>query len=126
MEKDSKTPQNMNQVIAQTVEQTRAAIENYLGILQKSFPAAPWATMNLQANTDLSNKVKGYIEQNIAAVMEHAQKLMRAKDLQDVLKIQTEFMQAQLSSLSEQAKDITETTAKTATEAIKPPFGLSS
>jgi hypothetical protein len=126
MDKDSKTFESMDQIVSQTMEQTRSAMENFLGILQKSISAAPWAKMNLQANTDLSNKVKGYVEQNVAAVMDHAQKLTRAKDLQDVLKIQMEFMQAQLNSLTEQAKDIGETATKAATEAMKPPFGLSS
>lgn len=119
MENSSKPFEAMNQMMSQTMEQTRAAMENYFGILQKGMSAAPWVKMDLSANTDLNNKVKAYVEQNIAAASDYIKKLTEAKSLEDVLKRQTEFMQTQFKVFGEQAKDLGETAAKSATDAIK-------
>jgi hypothetical protein len=48
--------------------------------------------------------------------------LSRAKDIQDALRIQTEFMQAQLEEFGEQTKSLDEAFTKTATGAVKSPF----
>jgi len=61
----------------------------------------------------------GYAGQNIANAFGFAQKLTQAKDLPDLVRIQTEFMQTQLKSVSEQAKDLAESAGKVATDALK-------
>jgi hypothetical protein len=55
-----------------------------------------------------------------------AQKLTQAKDLQDLVRIQTEFFQTQLKSLTEQAKDLGKTATKAAAGRLKGPFTPSS
>ena len=53
-------------------------------------------------------------------------KLSRVKDFQEVFRIQTEFMQTQLNSLTEQARSLGDAYAKAATRATKMmPFGTS-
>ena len=120
MEKDKMPSSDMNAMMAQGVEQARVAMENYLQFFQKSMSATPWA------KTDLNKKLTGYAEQNVAKAFELAQRLTQAKDLQEVTRLQTEFFQAQLKSLTEQAKDITETATKTAGDAFKGPLKPSS
>ena len=73
--------------------------------------------------TELNKKVADYAQQNVAITFGFAQKLTQAKDLQDLVRIQTEFLQTQMKSLTEQAKDLSETTTKAATGAFK---GISS
>ena len=63
---------------------------------------------------------------NLASTFEFAQKLTRAKDLQELVQIQTEFMQTQLKALNQQAKDLGETANKGATAAFKGRSGPSS
>jgi phasin len=110
----SKTPaQDMSAMVAQNVEQARKAMENYLQFFQNGMSVSPWA------GTDLSRKLVSYTQQNVAAALEFAQRLTKAKDLQDVVQIQTEFFQSQLKSLTEQTKDIGEAAAKTAEAALK-------
>jgi hypothetical protein len=55
----------------------------------------------------------------ISTPLEFAQKLTQARDLQDVLRIKTEFLQTQMKSLTEQAKDLSETATKAAAGALK-------
>jgi phasin family protein len=49
-------------------------------------------------------------------------KLSQAKDLQDVIRIQTEFMQTQFNALTEQTRNLGDTLSKAATGAVKMPF----
>jgi hypothetical protein len=116
MEKSNKPSEDMNARVEQTMEQARGAMENYLNFLQKSMSASPWAV------TDLNKKVKSYAEQNVANASGFALKLTQAKNFQDVVRIQTEFMQTQLKALSEQAKDLGEIATKAATDALKSPL----
>jgi len=115
MEKSNKASEDTNARVAQTMEQARGAMESYLQFLLKGMLALPWA------DTDLNKKVKSYAEQNVANAFGFAEKLAKAKDFQDLVRIQTQFTQMQLKSLSEQAKDLGETAAKTTTDALKGP-----
>ena len=72
--------------------------------------------------TEFGEKLKSYAEKNIAATNEYVSKLSEAKDLQEVIRIQTEFMQTQFNVLGEQTKSLGEAFTKAATEAVKTPF----
>ena len=54
--------------------------------------------------------------QNIAAVHELVKRLSQAKNFEEALRIQTEFMQSQLNAFGEQAASFGETYAKEAAE----------
>jgi phasin len=117
----SKTPtQDMSAMMAQGVEQARGAMENYLKFFQNSMSASPWA------GTELNKKVTEFAQRNVDTAFEFAQKLTQAKDLRDLVSIQTEFFQSQLKSLTEQAKDLSETATKAAAGTLKGPFTPSS
>ena len=92
----------------QGVDQARIAIENYLNFFQNSMSATPWAS------TELNRKLTDYARQNVDTAFGYAQKLTQAKNLQDMLRIQTEYFQTQMKSLTEQAKDLAETATKAA------------
>jgi len=120
MAKDSIPLQNPNveakQAIEQTVKQTEGAMDNYFNLLQQTMSATPWG------KTDFGEKLKSFTEQNIAAAHDFIQKLSQARDFQDIIKIQTEYMQTQLSLFADQAKQLGEAYMKTAAGAFKPPF----
>ena len=107
------------QLAEHSIERAQGAMKNYLGWLQSTMSVAP------RGNTDLNKRLLDYAEENTAAAFEFVQKLTRAKNWEDVAKIQSEFMSTQLSSLNEQAKNIGETYTKTMGAAIKTPFGMS-
>jgi hypothetical protein len=60
-----------------------------------------------------------YTTENVAAAVALIQKLSQAKDLGDVVKIQTEFMSSQLNSFNEQTKTIVEICTKATQDATK-------
>ena len=113
LEKAKQSSQELNSVMTQTIEQARGAMDNYLRMFKSNMAAAPWA------GTDLNTKVMKCAEQNMTTAFDYAQRMTGAKNLQEVAAIQTEFFQSQLRSLTDQAKDISETATKTAANAFK-------
>ena len=120
MAKDPSPLQNLNvetkQAVEQTMRQAQGAMDNYFGLLQQTMSATPWG------KTDFGEKLKSFTEQNIATAQQHVQKLSQARNFQDIIKIQTEYMQTQLSLFADQAKQLGEAYMKTAAGALKPPF----
>ena len=64
--------------------------------------------------------MRSYTERNISAAGDFVHKLSQAKDFQDIIRIQTEYMQTQFSIWAEQTKGLTEAFIKAATTAVKP------
>ena len=120
MAKDEKSSEDLSKMASQTMKQASGAMENYLDFFQKSMSASPWA------GAEVNKKVADYAQQNVATAFGYAQKLTQAKDLQDVLRIQTEFLTMQMKSLTEQAKDLSETATKAVAGPLKGPFTPSS
>ena len=77
------------QAVEQTMEQTRGAVDNYFNFIQKTMSSYPLG------GTELGEMLRSYAEKNIAAANEYVRKLSEAKDLQEVIRIQTEFVQRQ-------------------------------
>ena len=71
--------------------------------------ALPWS------NTNLNRILLSNATQNVTATFAFVQKLSQAKNFQDVIKIQSEFMSAQLNSFNDQAKIIGEIYTQAAT-----------
>ena len=120
MAKDTKPGQDLNanakQVVEQTMEQMQAAVDNYFNFIQKTMSSYPLD------GTEFGEKLKSYAEKNIAATNEYVLKLSLAKDLQEAIRIQTEFVQTQFNAFGEQTKSLAETFTKAATEAVKMRF----
>jgi len=66
--------------------------------------------------------MKSHTEHNISAAQEFVHKLSQAKDFQDIIRIQTEFMQMQFKAFGDQTRSLTEAFTKTATSGMKTPF----
>jgi hypothetical protein len=124
MEKETRSFEGIGGIVSQALEQTRSAMDAYFGIVQKGMSAAP--KVNLTVDTGLFEKVKSFTDQNMAAATELSQRLLQAKDLPEIVKLHTDFMQAQFKLFAEQAKEIGETATRTATDTMMKPFNSSS
>lgn len=110
----------ISSMVEQGTEQIRKGIDRYVEFLKNSMGQAPiW-------NAEQINKYLGYAEKNSAQAFEFAAKLASAKDLSEAMKIQTEYLQAQMKNMTEQTKDIGDAIAKAMGAAIKSPFVASS
>ena len=117
-----KIPTDMLKMTEQTLEQVRAAIHSYLQFFQRAVPG------DVMGGSELADKILGNTERNVASAFEFAQRLVQVRDIQSLMSLQAEFVQAQMQAMTEQAKDLTETTTKALTERSKTPTkgGLSS
>jgi hypothetical protein len=107
--------ENAERTVKQAVEQTRGALDGYFSFMQKAISSFP------SGGTEFGEKLKSYAEQNIAAAQEFSGKLSQARDFQDIIRIQTEFMQAQFKAFGEQTKNLSDALTKTAVGAMKIP-----
>ena len=105
----------VERLVDKTVDQTRGAVDNYSDLMQKAFSFYP------VGGAELAERMKSYTEQNISAAGDFVHKLSKAKDFQEIIRIQTEFMQEQFSVCAEQTRGLTEAFTKAATSAVKPP-----
>jgi phasin len=114
-------PTQMRQFAEQSVEQAKKAVDGFLTAAHKTA-----TTLETQANTaqssakDVSQKVMGFAEQNISNSFEFAQKLVRAKDIQEVMALQQEFLKSQMQAMQAQAKDLGTAATKAAMDSAKP------
>ena len=105
-------PADVRKMTEQSTEQVRTAINSYLQLFQRAVPA------NVMGG-ELSNKVLNYAQSNVQNAFEFAQKLAQVKDVQELVKLQTEFIQSQMQAMTEQVKDLSETATKAVMDALK-------
>ena len=72
-------------------------------------------------SSELTNKILGNAERNVASAFEFAQRLMQVRDVQSLTKLQMDFIQAQMQAMTEQAKDLGETATKALMDSAKIP-----
>ena len=106
-------PTDVRKMTEQSMEQVRTAINSYLQFFQRAVPG------NVMGGNELSNKVLNYAQRNVQNAFEFAQKLAQVKDVQDLVKLQTEFIQSQMQAMTEQVKDLSETATKAVMDAFK-------
>jgi hypothetical protein len=108
------------QTAEQITERTQEAVTKYFSWLQNTMSAAsPWS------NTDLNKKLLSYATESVTAASAFMQQLSGAKNLEDAVKIQTEFVKGQLETFNQRAKELGEIYTKLATAATKTPSGMS-
>jgi phasin len=100
--------------MAQNLEQARKAMMNYFQFVEKSLSSSP-----LGANNP-AQTLRKLIESNVEATFDLSDKLLHARDVQDVMKIQTEFFQTRMQALSEQTKEFRDTAAKAGFPGVPP------
>jgi len=98
-------PTEMRDFAEKSVEQARKAFEGFIGAAQKAVTAAEASPFPVPGVKEVGAKAVSYAEANVKAAFDHAQKLVHAKDLQEVLQLQNEYLKSQLSTLQDQAKE---------------------
>ena len=114
-------PTQMRQFAEQSVEQAKKAVDGFLSAAHKTAVTLENQTSTVQSGAkEVGQKVMGFAEQNINNSFEFAQKLVRAKDIHEVMALQQQFLTSQLQAMQAQAKDLGTTAAKAAMDTAKP------
>lgn len=99
-------PTEVRDFAEKSVEQARKAFEGFAGAAQKALDNSADMPFGLPAAKDVSVKALSFAEANVNAAFDLAQKLVHAKDPQEVFKLQSEFVQSQLRAIQEQTKEL--------------------
>ncbi len=99
-------PAEMRDFAEKSVAQARKAFEGFMGAAQKAASTVDSTTHVAQTQAkDISSKAVSYAEQNITAAFDHAERLTRAKDVQEVMSLQAEFLRSQMANFQSQLKE---------------------
>src|SRR5260370_18179493 len=108
-------PPEMRALAEKSVEQARQAFDGFISAAHQAVSAFEGhAETARKGARDVTEKAMTCAERNITSAFEFAQELVRAKDMQDVLRLQADYIQRQMQALTEQAKELGKSTSKAA------------
>lgn len=113
-------PKEMRSMAEAGFEQARKTFEKFISGAQQAASSLEERGDAARANAkDISAKAMSFAEKNVAASLDHAQQLLQARDLTDIMRIHSEYVQAQMRNLAEQASEMTQAVGKAAMDAAK-------
>lgn len=100
-------PQEMREFADKSVEQARKAFDGFVGAAQRTVSAMDASAGPLQPSVhDIGRKAIAFAETNVAASFDYAQRLVQARDMAEVMDIQTRFLQDQMKAMEQQAREL--------------------
>jgi phasin len=110
-------PTDMKAFTEQSMEQARKAFEGFIGSAQQAVSTFQGQAVAAQSGAkDVGQKVMTFAERNVSASLDFAQRLVQAKDVNEVVRLQSEYVSRQMQALTEQAKELGES----ASQAMRP------
>ena len=85
-------------MLAEANGRLRSASAEYFDLLEKGLSSSPLPI------ADQAKQFCGYMQRNVTATLDLGDKLIQAKDMQDAAKIQSEFLQDQMRSLTDHGR----------------------
>lgn len=114
-------PKEMRAMAEASFDQAKQAFEKFLASAQSTASSIENRGETVRAGAkDVSTKAIAYAEKNVAASLDYAQQLLHAKDLGDVMRLHSEYVQSQMKSLAEQASEMGQIMSRAAMDAAKP------
>ena len=100
-------PQEMRSLAENSVEQAKTAFNTFITAAHDAVQSLEGQAKAARVGAkDVSERAMSYAERNVTTAFDFAQKLVHANSMQDVVRLQGEFLQAQMEALSEQARDL--------------------
>jgi phasin len=114
-------PRDMRSFAEQSVEQARKAFDGFMTAAQKAASSLEGQASAAQEGAqDMRRKAMNFAEKNVATSFDFAQRLMRAKDVEEITRLQTEFLQSQMQTFAQQAQELGQRATRTAMGATRP------
>jgi len=98
--------ENTRAILTETLDRLRKASAEYFDLLEKSLSASPLPIAGQ------AKQVCDFMQRNVAAIFDLGDNIVQAKDIQDVLRIQSDFYQEQMRILTDQARSMGESAMK--------------
>ena len=99
-------PEEMRTMAEKSLEQARQALESFLQAARRTAETMEQTTDKVQAGAKgMAQRTLSSAEQNIRTSLDYAERLVRAKDLQEAAQIQSEFVRTQSEAMQAQMKE---------------------
>lgn len=114
-------PKEMRSMAEASFDQARKAFENMLSSAQQTASSIEDRGATARASAkEITGRAVSYAERNVSAALDYAQQLVHAKDLGDVLRLHTEYVQTQMKTLAEQASELGQIVSRAAQDVTRP------
>ncbi|ABQ37761.1 MAG: phasin [Bradyrhizobium sp.] len=107
-------PAELRDLAEKTIAQAERAFEMFFDAAGKSITTVPGPA------AEMSKQALSLTEQNIKTAFEHARKLVHATELEEAMRIQSEFLRSQFTNAGEHMKTITAGIMAAASKATEP------
>jgi phasin len=106
-------PSDMRAFAEKSVEQAKQAFDIFISAAQHAVSTAETHAATAQAGAkEVGELAMGYAERNIASSFEFAQRLLQAKEPKEVVTLHTEYVNSQIATLTDQAKELSKRALK--------------
>jgi phasin len=106
-------PADIRAMAEKSVEQARQAFDIFISAAQHAVSTAENQATSAQAGVkEIGEAAMGFAERNIASSFEFVQKLLQAKEPKEVMALHSEYVSSQISTLTDQAKELSKRAAK--------------
>ncbi len=99
-------PNALRDLAEKGIDQARQAFDGFIGAARQTVAATQGMAQTASTSTqDMASHSLQAAEQNVRATLDFAQKLTRAKSLQEAMQLQAEFARSQLAAVQAQATE---------------------
>src|SRR5471032_1832325 len=106
-------PADMRVFAEKSVEQAKQAFDSFIAAAQHAVSTAENQAATARSGVkEVGEMAIGFTQRNVASSFEFAEKLVRAKDAQELTALHTEFVKSQIATLTDQAKELSKQAAK--------------
>lgn len=112
-------PAGLRDVADRSVEQARTAFDGFMTATHKAVSTFEDQANSTQSQTrDIARKAVADAEKAVAEAFDHAQKLVKAKDFNEIVALQSAFLNAQAARMQAQAQEFGQTLTQAAKDAM--------
>jgi phasin len=114
MSETTPSAENVRAMMTETLGRVRKASADYFDLLEKNLSSSPLPV------AQQAKEFCGFMQRNVSATFDLGDKLIQAKDVQDALKIQSDFFQDQMRAMTDQTRSMGESAMKAASGMFTP------
>jgi phasin len=108
-------PAEMRAFAEKSVEQAKQAFDSFISAAQHAVNTAETHAATARSGAkEIGEMAIGFTQRNVASSFEFAEKLVRAKDAQELTALHTDYVKSQIAALTDQAKELSKQAAKLA------------
>lgn len=114
-------PNSVKAMAEANFAEARKAFEGFLTQVQDMAKVADSKSDAVRTGArDVSDKAVAYVQENMKSSLDHAERLLHAKDPGEVLRLHAEYIQSQMKALAQQTSEIGQTMGRVAMDAVRP------